>query len=145
MTKIIQYLVAFLAVVYFNIELISAQYEFEKNSKIDKYMNSISQTNDEFVFAYTSNTSTKRSVTSKLSVTKSSTPSLNELQTISKTEIEEEIIIEKWMTNINDDLWVTDSEEALEIESWMFISSNWLNKNSNNIPKSLLKYCPSAK
>ena len=42
-------------------------------------------------------------------------------------DAEEEMAIENWMTNLNDEVWSnTDTEEDMEIEDWMANPSDWL-------------------
>lgn len=42
-------------------------------------------------------------------------------------DAEEEMPIEKWMTNLNDEVWSnTDTEEEMEVEDWMMNPSDWL-------------------
>ncbi len=43
-------------------------------------------------------------------------------------DAEEEMPIEKWMTNLNDEVWSnTDTEEDMKVEDWMANPSDWLN------------------
>jgi hypothetical protein len=120
-------LFVFLAIISFNIKPLNAQNEFEKEDKILKYIVTISRTYDQHKLTYNSPISNLESPSVEESKLTNSSLTLRELNTITQTDSENEILLENWMFDINIDLWITDYEEALEIENWMFDHCNWLN------------------
>ncbi|MBA7521397.1 hypothetical protein ES705_13504 [subsurface metagenome] len=109
-----------------NVQLISAQFIFDKETKADKSINAIINTTSEFAFPGTLIKTNPAVITTDRSLSCKNSLYCRQLQIITQAEIEEELELENWMTELNDGSWVTDTEECMQMENWMFNPCKWI-------------------
>ncbi|MBA7633744.1 hypothetical protein ES703_41315 [subsurface metagenome] len=112
-----------------NVQLISAQFIFDKETKADKSINAIINTTSEFAFLGTLIKTNPAVITTDRSLSCKQSLYPKHLRTIAHVDIEEELELEKWMTELNDDFWATHTEESMQLENWMFNPCQWLCAN----------------
>lgn len=135
------YFATFLVLLSFGMQIINAQAIHEQENKIDKFMNSVSQTDNESVLALLDVISYGEKLDNELSSTNDLVLEFKKLRSITKADLEEDLRIEEWMIDVNDDLWAADAEEAEEMESWMFEPGDWLAVSGNVSNKFVSKSC----
>ena len=93
--------------------------------RFEDYEYVASQTDDEMVIACASVNNQNELVTVSRRILKNPDLTARKLQSISQAEIENDMELEEWMTDVNEGLWAADSEEAVQLENWMFRPCDW--------------------